>query len=167
MPARIIVCFVEVERKNGHYSKNPYYFKRKWTVPVKPSGKELEKLPQSEEGTSSRYFLLEQRLEETLAMNQELLARLEESSSTSSKKGKGPARPKIRPRQGQQSRETEHFVEFLEQDNLSLTSGSTVTQDQPPAPVQPITKEVFVKKVELLLNGVPLDQLEDDQGLII
>lgn len=32
-PARIIVCFVQVDAKTGSYTKNPFNFQRKWKVP--------------------------------------------------------------------------------------------------------------------------------------
>jgi len=141
MPTKIICCFIEGERKRGNFTLNPFVFKRKWTVPKTQSGIRLEE-------NDSREKNLERRLQELENRNRELLAQL---------KGKGPRRGK-RSRPSTSAESFNRFVEFTgrDYDDVSITSDESQNLGAE-------TKDVFIKKIDLTLNGSSIDQLEDFQ----
>lgn len=151
MPVRVVIVFLESSRKTGEYSTNPFYFKRKWTV------KKLQTEEASQNESSDETIALKRRLAEIEQLNRELISRLE--------KGKGPKRGKST--RGRATRSSQPFpapstsqgkyVEFYE-DTGSVTSGNSTTDSF--RDVGDDTKDVWLKKVNLILNGAPVDQLE-------
>jgi len=131
---------VESNRITGDYSLNPFLFNRKWTVPVKPKNPVLV-----EQDIIGNVSDLQRRLEQAEQLNQQLLAQLH--------KGKGPKRGK---RSLRTQPSTSRFYQFTEQDNASITSDESSSLNQQGAE----TKTIHLKKVQLLLNGHPIDGLE-------
>jgi len=169
MPTRIIVCFVEQQRKTGHYNSNPFLFNRKWKV----QKLDAQATRQTQDPTPKE-LLLEKCLQETIAMNKLLLERLQVQDQPTDK-GKGPKRGKNTRNVG-----PSRFAEFTQREQ-SITSDDSEPQqgpssarltrnggygpDPPPPPPPPQFKDVFLKKVELTLNGAPIDALEDTQNI--
>jgi len=138
---------VESNRITGDYNLNPFLFNRKWKVPVKTKNTVVV-----EQDIGGNVSELQRRLEQAEQLNQQLLAQLH--------KGKGPKRGK-RSLRSQPS--TSRFYQFTEQDNASITSDESslnvVGADT--------TKTIYLKKVQLLLNGHPIDGLEGNSKIRI
>lgn len=135
-------CFsiIETKRKNGNYS-NPYEFKRSWTV---------TKVDEVSEKSSR-----ERQLEERLAQLEQTLGVVLESSSLGKGKGKrSSSLPNIDNSFLQRIRSS--LVGNTEPDDDSETSSS---RGDPPPYELTETKEVYIKKIDLLLNGSPLGKL--------
>ena len=62
---RIVICFIETTAKVGNYHKNPFDFRRKWTVTTS----ETQNI---ERNFSERELFLEQRLAEEVTQSHEL-----------------------------------------------------------------------------------------------
>lgn len=143
VPCRVIVCFMKNERKLGNY-QNPYEFRRFWDVSV----------PGIEFATFNREQFLEEKL---LRLERTLQLVLEEKTL-----GKGKGRGK----QSKSGNSSSFFSRFRSQQDRASTSSQQSGFDevddddeQPPPPYSERiggTKRIFVKKVELLLNGSPL-----------
>jgi len=137
IPCRITFCFVETSKKIGTRSSNPFNFQRRWTI--------IKKRLRYFEGQSEREIRLEERLR--------LLER-ELSSFKSSVKGKGRGKnttgaststaPSLRPT----PRETN-------QTNPSSIDSDQWTDDASSTGVGEEMETIFIKKVELILNGAP------------
>jgi len=146
---RIVVCFVESNRIAGDYGLNPFVFNRKWTVTEKAKAPTVE---QRDTEASSDISDLQRRLEQAEDLNRQLLAQLN--------KGKGPQRGKrsrastSRP-QASTSAASRRFYQFPEADNVSISSDESALQQ-----LTATTKTIYLKKVQLLLNGHPIDGLE-------
>lgn len=152
VPCRVIICFVKNERKLGNY-KNPFEFRRYWDVP-----------------TQATEFLMQNRdqfLEEKLIqLERTLQLVIEERNKSESPKGKGRGK---RSNVGSNLPSTSFLNRFRRFQNNAPSTSSEHSEEQPPpysendehgygpAPPGPVvTKRIFIKKVELLLNGAPL-----------
>jgi hypothetical protein len=145
-PIRVVVCLIEQDRKNGSY-KNPFYFRRHYVVPVKEFNTEEAK------GHSA----LEEKLNQIQRQLELVTAQLSQAQ-----KGKT-----TRPADSQN--QDPSILTRLRSSFAGPSSGpsgdnvSEVSEeDVPPTyneAVNATTKTIFVKKIDLLLNGSPLDQL--------
>lgn len=151
MPLRIIICFVESNRRTGDYSLNPFRFDRKWTWNVSS----VSNVPST---TSSELSEIQRRLQESEEINRQLLTELQ-----SLIRGKGPKRGK-RSKPVRTDPQTDpvagpsRFVQYSSRsqfDNVSVTSDESSSVGNLGA-----TKTVFLKKAELILNGQSIDGLE-------
>lgn len=157
MPCRIVICFVPTNSKIGDYSSNPYDFERSWTV---TSNSEV-----SEENVRERI------LEQKLSALQEQLIRLQssiEQNSVQSRKGKGRGKNSGKSDQNLLSRLRTSFSgqagpaddESVASSSHSLRSSTSI--ETPPPPYREnveASKTIYIKKVELLLNGQAVDQV--------
>jgi len=179
MPTRIVVCFIESDRHLGNPNKSPFFFKRKWLVkvpepPTPPSiqnnrESELERrLRDIESQGRHREQELLKRLEEAEELNRQLL-----TSLRSKTRGKGPGRGKKSQQVSEPTpstssapslqSQTDRFIQFTANDRQQdERSESPMTADESfnEGLTAPTFKEIYLKKVELILNGAPLDQLE-------
>ena len=176
-PCRIVICFVESKNKTGNIHLNPFEFRRKWTVTVSESAETSH--------LSERERFLEKKLldfEKQLAFFKSCVTLVPvgdppPTSTPSTSKGKG---------RGKKSNQTDEIAEtppqsssFLdrfrssfsapqtqEDERNSVHGASTSSQSNISSPpgyseaVGATTKTVYIKQVELLLNGAPLDQIE-------
>lgn len=144
MPCRVVICLIKNDRKSGSY-ENPYDFRRFWDV-VKLGDR-------SEDSSDQEKIELQRRishLEETLSNF------LDQSTSTSAKgKGKGK-RPSFLSR-------FRAFNPQVDDEQASTSSSLTNLPEGPPpsyeASLRDGTKRIYVKKVELQLNGSSLGNL--------
>ena len=170
LPCRIVICFIESKNKTGDQKLNPFDFRRKWVVTTSVSDSQSEHLSQRE-----RY--LEQELlqmKKQFALFQSCLAGAEEDSQTSAK-GKGRGK-RSTPQASTSEQNTSLFVRL--RNSFSGPTGGTggassrgsvhsepsTSSDQPPpyseVTAQATTTTIWIKQVELLLNGAPLDQVD-------
>jgi len=129
----------------GSYSKSPYEFRRSWTV-------NTQARPEV-----SREHLLEQELKE---LKQQIAEIQQKFLNAESEDRPGPSRRKdsgilgrlrssLLPRDSDE--ESDQPPSYSSQDSLDLNLGGT--------------KTVYIKNVQLTLNGVPLDMLETEEGM--
>ena len=168
VPCRIVICFVETKNKNGHYNLNPFDFKRSWEVTVSAT---------NNAPISERERLLEQKLldfEKQLAFFKSCvsLVQVDETQPTISSKRKGRGKtsskganePSFLQRLGLGASEDTSSVHS---ENAS-TSGQSTRSNPPPYSVPSevgATKTVYIKQVELLLNGAAVDQVSNNEVL--
>lgn len=166
MPCRIIVCFVPTKSKNGEYSTNPFDFERSWTITESTEAEEVN--------------IRERILEDKLTDLQNQLLRLQQTidqTATSSdeqplSKNKGRGKKSQKQQQTNPSFLNRIRGSFSGQQvdvaSVASTSHASVRSDNSnlsaPPPYSQInaaaSKTVYIKKVELLLNGSPLDQID-------
>ena len=178
-PCRIVICFVESKNKTGNIHLNPFEFRRKWTVTLSESA-EVSQL-------SERERFLERKLldfEKQLAFFKSCvnLVPLGDTAPTATPPTKGKGRgKKSNPNPTSAIAETPtEGPSFLDRFRSSFSAPQTQAQDEqnsvhgpstsshsnassPPGYSEAVgatTKTVYIKQVELLLNGAPLDQIE-------
>ena len=166
MPCKIVICFVKTASKVGDYSTNPFEFARKWEIPTTLQ-KNFEQ--------SDREKRLELRIKEIEEKFQKFQAAFD-----GKEKGKGKGRGK------KNSTETEEEIaseigkeaqrrlrSFLEAEEASTSTASCYRPSAPhyepseqsqDSTVCASNKNVFIRKIEILLNGSPIDQVEDKQN---
>lgn len=162
MPCRIVVCFVPTNSKLGEYSSNPFDFQRSWTVTTQN---------QVTEDLSLRERILEEKLT-NLQSQLHLLQSSIEQVTGSGPKGKGRGKKSKNDDSGLLNRLRESFSLGNQStgDDISVASTSRSQRTQlstetPPPPYQEVqgvqgaSKTVYIKNIELLLNGSPLDQV--------
>jgi len=143
VPCRVVLCLIKNDQKLGNY-QNPYEFRRFWDVP--------------KVGFNFVHLNREQFLEEKLNHLEKTLKLVLEGRQTElSNKGKG---------RGKRSSGTSSFFGRFRStaaNEPSTSSGSCdVENEEDPPPYDDIeteTKRIYVKKIELLLNGTPLGKL--------
>ena len=175
VPCRVIICFLETKNKTGSFDLNPFDFRRSWEVTTSLS---------NENQLSQREQLMERKLQEfekQLAYFKSCVTLVQvdetQNSTPSTSKGKGRGKRSTRTetqptdqtffqrlRSGLTGNETDHGSVHSE----ASTSAASV-RSAPPAysasQVGGTTKTIFIKQVELLLNGAPLDQLDSQETL--
>lgn len=137
MPCRVVVCLIKNERKSGNYS-TPYDFRRYWDVKTE--------LLQEEDPEKVDLQKRIANLEATLSSIIE-----SENSESPGSKGKGKGK-------GKRSNSFLSRFRFSSNDDGASTS-SRSSVGPPPSyaeAVTDLTKRIYVKKIELLLNGSPL-----------
>lgn len=138
VPCRVIFCFVEEKARKGDYSKSPFEFRRSWTV---------ESLGTEE--TLSKEEILEKEIQELREKFKILEKRLLEDE-----------RPAER-------RESTSFLSRVLRSSDHREQCESESETPPPYQTEdPITKKktVWIRKVELTLNGAPLDQVQSQNN---
>jgi len=149
------------EARQGDYALNPFEFRRHWIVEDK-SGSELtrQQEPSREDILEREVRLLRQLIESRFASDDQTNDDAENAPLKAKKslKGKTPTTPSLL------KRLRSSFGDFNQaEDTASEASSSAQSErpppysDDPPAPVKKF-KTIYIKKVELLLNGSPIDQ---------
>ena len=179
-PCRIVICFIESKNKTGSPNLNPFDFKRAWKVTVSSNNEELQ--------LSEREQYLERRLldfEKQLAFFKSCvtLVSVNETATeqNTSTKGKGRGkRSAPQPATAQQSQPSTSFFDRFrpsfsgpsgtnqesvhsDEQSTSQQSNAGPSNEIPPPSYSQATateKIVFIKQVDLLLNGAPLDQID-------
>lgn len=142
VPCRIVVCLIKNDRKLGNY-QNPYDFRRHWEV-----------VSRAQTVTENDDNVLRERisqLEQTLSMF------LEDSvSEPSPSRGKGKGKRSTSFAKQLMNR----FRQSRPEDDGASTSSHASSQPSLPPPYTEVqvdaTKRIYVRKIELLLNGSPL-----------
>jgi len=154
VPCRVIVCFIQNDRKLGNY-QNPYDFRRHWDVAS---------------GFETVHRNREQFLEAKLNQLEKTLQLVLEQQT----KGKGRGKKSSNPQPSTSQSFLNRIRSFRSNPNQELDQRSLSShqsheeEDNPPSyseignddDISTDTKRIFVKKVELLLNGTPLGNLE-------
>lgn len=144
IPCRITFCFVNEKARKGDYTQNPFRFQRYWDVEKTSSDEILSREDRLENELKSLRALFEARFQD-------------EDRPLKSKSGAGPSKTKnptlltrLRSSFGETAEETasEHS-ESERRDSLP----PPYTDD----PIPTATKRYFIRQVQLLLNGAPLD----------
>ena len=183
-PCCIVIVFVESEAKNGSYHKNSFDFRRSWIVKDESKSFDARNAPKSikERELELQLTVLQKQIDQLNALaglcdDQDI----EENQPL--KKGKGRGKTS-QPQQLQSPQAAASFLERLrslrqprtteelqpeDQQSTSAQSSSFSNRtpppgyeedpDPPPAPPEPKTKTIYIRKVELLLNGSPIDQV--------
>ena len=180
-PCRIVICFIESKNKTGNIHLNPFEFRRKWTVTVS-EGTEVSQ-------ASERERFLERKLldfEKQLAFFKSCVTLVPvgdtpaSAPSTSKGKGRGKKSNPTVPETPTQATQGSSFLDRFRSsfsgpsvlqpeqsdERNSVHGASTSSQSNASSPpgyseaVGATTKTVYIKQVELLLNGAPLDQIE-------
>ena len=182
VPCRIVICFIESKNRTGSQKLNPFDFKRSWSVTVNSEG------PTTVATERERY--LEKRLveiEKQLGLFKSCMsANIEEEEDDDDdtqpllrNKGKGKKKSSATnqpPEPSIFSRLRNSFSTGAggEQEQTSDSREPSCSGSIPPPAYSELnfggatgasgatgaTKKIFIKKVELLLNGSPLDQIE-------
>lgn len=140
IPCRIIVAFVEQKALAGDYSKNPFEFKRSWVVP-----KSNVQAPQL-----SREQALERQLRELQERFEDFQKHLEEERNAEKDTDKDK-------RDTEQTSFFSRFRRSFAEPPPRYQSSESELSDDPPGPTPgPQTKTIYIKKVELQLNGQPI-----------
>ena len=164
VPCRIVVCFVPSKNKTGSYSANPFDFQRSWTVNVDA--------PADESRRTEREKYLEQKLldfEKQLSFFKSCvtLVHTDETANASKGKGRGKRTPATTSQQSSIfDRLRGSFSGPSDENNTELDeAASLVSQTSTPPPAYSsstenvgATKTVYIKNVDLFLNGAPVDQ---------
>jgi hypothetical protein len=171
LPCRIVICFIQSKNKTGDLNLNPFDFRRKWKYTVNSQ--------QEQSHISEREKFLEQKLldfEKQLAFFKSCvtLVAVDETQPQTSK-GKGRGKKTTTQSEGDQpsffTRLRSSFSDpTATQDNQSVysdteapgTSSQTGSEPQPPpySSLEATEKTVYIKQVDLLLNGASLDQID-------
>ena len=171
-PCRVVICFLESKKKTGSVLLNPFDFRRSWKVTVSSNTDEVQ--------ISPREKYLEDKLldfEKQLAFFKSCvtLVSVDETPTQASSKGKGRGK---RSDQSQQAPPSQSQTSFFDRFRPSFSGPSTSaanadtqsvqseqsqqSSNDPPSYAQATATEktVYIKQVDLLLNGAPLDQLD-------
>ena len=186
-PVRLVLVLVQTQAKNGQYDLNPFEFRRSWEYKKKKSNlnQRQENLTEKEIW-ERRIREIERDSENRIREIQLKFALLESQLLTQAQdKGKGPKRgKKSAPAATTAAATSPSLTGLVAQCTLdseagtsasferlsgsaSLTSAralqdrTTLVDDDPdpPAPPADETGTVYVRKIELLLNGTPVDQV--------
>lgn len=177
VPARLIVVFVLAESKAGSYSKNPFDFRRKWTVKKREAVK-----TNNSENFEERLKLVEAKNEERLKqvelLNKKLLDSLQaiQEKLSTVVKGKGKGKTSSRPSTSASISQNMQNVTIDEQrslqdqttvqvspsislpndfDDLRSTASTSSANAFQQEDLTDETYELYIKKIELLINGTP------------
>lgn len=172
-PCRIIVCFIESKNKTGSSKLNPFDFRRSWKVTVNANEEVQGQL-------SDREKFLEQKLldfEKQLAFFKSCVTLVPVDETAPNTRGKGKGRKtnvtETEPNLSD-TQERSFFDRFRpsfsgpsnnpETQSIASTSSHHTRRSEPaPPPYEEnlsTEKTIFIKQVDLLLNGAPLDQIE-------
>ena len=190
-PCRLVFVLVNTAAKNGQYDLNPFEFRRKWEYKLKKANlnvpqenlteKELweKRISDIEKESQKRISQIQERFE--LLTIEKGKGRGKKSTSaapTTPGAGRGSISQSLpdRVRQCNISSEAGSSSSFERLTSLgSVTSArelrafqerTTLVDDDPDPPPNPDPPPepvgtVYVRKIELLLNGTPVDQVED------
>ena len=173
-PCRIVIGFIESKNKTGSPILNPFEFKRAWKVTVAANNEDSQ--------ITEREKYLEQKLldfEKQLAFFKSCvtLVSVDENQSPPSK-GKGRGKRSVPAPAVQAETQQSFFDRFrpsfsgasapnadtqsVQSEEPSTSRQSQHSVNNPPsyAEATATEKTIYIKQVELLLNGTPLDQLD-------
>lgn len=145
VPCRLIFAFVADKAKKGSYETNPFEFKRSWVV---TEGDSLTQELSKEE-------ILEREIKELRAK----FALLEEKTSQIIQVQGNTRKGSVGSQGTLFGRLRSSFAEQGDGSSVSSESSQPPAYTVDPDPPAPKTKTVFIKKVELILNGTPVDQV--------
>ena len=165
-PCRIVICFIESKNKTGSFDLNPFDFQRSWQVTTGVTSTN-DQLSEKERYLEKKLLDFEKQLSYFKSCVN--LVTVDETSENTQSKGKG---------RGKKSKPTESPIPSTSLFNR-LRSSFSAPQDsqsehsegqseaeastsstQPPTYLEATTKTIYIKQVQLLLNGTPLDQIE-------
>jgi len=185
VPARIVLVFVETSSKNGSQIKNPFNLRRRWTVKVEPPPPPPPKpdLTCDQESTERRLKEVEET-NKLLVQNLQILTDHLKTLTSSTPKGKG--RGKSSTRASTSASVTNNLQNFTLNDLAasddtqmcesasastsnrstrlsqsgrdSISNSSVRSTDIQDACLGGTTKEIFIKSIDLTINGASLDQ---------
>lgn len=180
VPARVVLVFVETEAKDGDMTLNPFNFQRRWKVKKQKVTKSFEQTPQQSNSSTDDELL--KRVKQLEELNRQLIEKfkdLEENIPLSASKTKGKAAASTR-RQSEQSSSTGTISRNLrgvrlndlnEPDLQNADEQLSVAESAPSSEasrrIESLTTEVFddedfetlyIKKVDLQINGTSIDQ---------
>ena len=173
-PCRVVIGFIESKNKTGSPTLNPFDFKRAWKVTVASN--------QEDSQISQREQYLEQKLldfEKQLAFFKSCvtLVSVDESQPQTSK-GKGRGKRTVQAPETQTQSPQSFFDRFrpsfsgasaanadtqsVHSEHQSTSQQSQHSGNNPPSYSEATATEktIYIKQVDLLLNGAPLDQLD-------
>jgi hypothetical protein len=177
LPCKIVICFVKTKSKNGDYFSNPFEMRRSWNVPSNLILQPTLDLNQK----SDREIALERRVQEMEREWRSFRSSLE--TTTSKGKGRGKKSTNSKKFDEEVAKEAEKRLRaFIQSQQEPIASGSRSSEHSFPVPSAPpmpdnwtednssiggnsfatdqaSTTNVFIKKVEVTLNGVPIDQV--------
>jgi len=185
VPARIVVVFVETASKNGSQTKNPFNLRRRWTVKVEPPPPPPPKPDGTydQESTEKRLREVEETNKLLLQNLQILTDHLK--SLTPTPKGKGRGKSSTRASTSASvtnnlqnvtlndlAAETVEDTRMCESSSASTSNRSTRLSQGGAASnsdfsvrstdIQDVfsetTKEIFIKSIDLTINGASIDQ---------
>jgi hypothetical protein len=172
--------------------KNPYKFSRSWTVEVKESQSVNTVMSQREKQLEEKLQKIEKQFQDFQEQQNKILQAILNENSKGKGKGKGKGKkstptPTLIPSdqhsdfQVAVEQEAQRRLRSFIESNESLDQEAS-TSFEPSAPPPPsitshwtddalslnsvnltATKTIFIKKVEVTLNGIPLDLVEDKQ----
>lgn len=176
-PCRIVICFLKSKNKTGSYDLNPFDFRRSWEVTV-------NSVSSQDPAVTEREKYLEKKLldfEKQLAFFKSCVTLVSPETEPSTS-GKGKGKGKKSTSNAKENESSSIFTRFRTsfsgaagpaqdtgQDGGSVrsegaASSSSSSFSGPPPPYNEArgatTKTIFIKQVDLLLNGAPLDQIE-------
>lgn len=191
LPCRIIICFLESKNKTGDPKKNPFEFNRSWTVTL-TSGAQDTFVSEKERRLEEKLLQFERQLTLFKSLmspgnegesNQVNVDENEPLKKTPQGKGKGRGKNTraasasnifTRIRQSLSTGQTQPDEEGASSSHEPTPSSSSSVSGPPPysdlglpSNVSATTKTVYIKQVELLLNGTPLDQIDTRETGII
>ena len=185
-PCRIVIVFVESAAKNGSQATNPFDFKRKWTVKVpKPPGFNTGvSKTQKERELELQLSVLQKQIDQLNALAGLFGDEVQEDGENAPlKKGKAKAKKNSTETEASQAGTSQSFLQRLrslrsgtqlnepnqteepEEDETAsnATGASSFSAQTAPPPYSDVsadeTKTIYIRKVELLLNGSPIDQV--------
>ena len=170
---RIIICFIESKNKTGSYDLNPFDFQRSWTVTSSVTSSTDSQLSDRERYLERKLLDFEKQL---LYFKSCVTLVSPETSTDPQNKGKGrgkkskPSEDSNSTSQGLLNRLRSSFSGPLHDTQSEAGASSSHHSDAsvsgtpslppPYAEVGATTKTVYIKQVQLLLNGTPLDQID-------
>jgi len=177
VPARIVIVFIPTEAKNGSQTKNPFNLRRRWTVKVPTPPKPNQNFDESTESTEKRLREVEET-NKLLLQNLQILTEHLKTLSSPTSKGKGRGKSSTRPSTSASvtnnlQNVTLNDLSVTEDDQMgqspsvSLSACSTRSNRSTRLPDidsaclgEDTSKEIFLKSVDLTINGSSLDQEE-------
>lgn len=146
IPCRIVICFLEEKAREGDYYKNPFEFRRSWTV---KSGLGFNEASKDE--------ILQQELKDLKEQIQFLREKFAAATSESQGRGRRNSDPQTSFLRRWTSSQNENPPSYTE--SQSEISGQNEEEEvQPMAPTES-KKTIYIKEVQLTLNNLPIDMV--------
>jgi len=163
-PCRIVICFIESKNKTGSDKLNPFNFQRSWEVTT--SNSEDSNLSEREKYLEKKLLDFEKQLAyfkscvTLVSTDEEPLS----DSIASTTKGKGKGKKTGQENASIFTRLRSSFAAPpSDVGNESIRSEDSACASSSPPPYEEkvgATTKIYIKEVQLLLNGAPLDQVE-------
>ena len=192
MPCRICLCFVETKSKIGDMTKNPYNMKRTWTIEVDQIETTSGTSNLREKQLEEKLHNIEKQFQEFQEQQNKILQVLMSGQNEGKAKGKGKGKKSTPSTSVTQNSDFQVAVEkeaqrrlrsFIERNDPQVEEDACLIQPSAPPPPSisnwtecesqnlgslcvgaKVTKTIYIKKVEVTLNGVPLDLVEDKES---